>query len=101
MSVQLVVEYSNHQFRYYPANEGWRVDAPSRCIVIGKFPRKYIPLDGVLNFSIEKVEEKRKPTHIFVPITHLPDRCAAAYGSTLNNVCFRSPSHPVHNPTER
>lgn len=55
--VQLVVEYFDHQFRYYSVKSGWRIDSASRCLVIGRFPRKYIPLDRVLNFEIEPIEE--------------------------------------------
>ncbi|MBM0235902.1 hypothetical protein JNW88_00170 [Micromonospora sp. ATA32] len=54
--VQLVVEHFDHQTRYYPANRGWRIDAASRCIVIGRdLPRTYIPLDNVAAFHIERV----------------------------------------------
>lgn len=52
--VQLVVEYDDHQRRYYPAERGWRVDTAQRCIVIGRdLPRTYIPLDNVLSFDVE------------------------------------------------
>ncbi|WP_346536964.1 hypothetical protein [Micromonospora sp. DPT] len=57
-NVQLVVEYADHQTRYYPANPGWRIDAASRCIVIGRMPRTYIPLDGVTAFHVENVDPK-------------------------------------------
>ena len=67
MTVQLAVEYADHQTRYYPANAGWRVDAAFRCIVIGKdLPRTYIPLDNVVAFRIERVpptEEGRTDGH--------------------------------------
>lgn len=54
--VQLRVEFADHQRRYYPANAGWRIDAASRCIVIGTdMPRTYVPLDGVTDFTIERV----------------------------------------------
>jgi len=55
--VQLVVEYANHQTRFYPANPGWRIDAANRCIVIGRdLPRTYVPLDGVVAWHVELVE---------------------------------------------
>lgn len=54
--VQLAVEYADHQTRYYPANRGWRVDAASRCIVIGRdLPRTYVPLDRITNWTVERV----------------------------------------------
>ncbi|MEU7771243.1 hypothetical protein AB0C44_07945 [Micromonospora taraxaci] len=56
MSVQLAVEHFDHQTRYYPANGGWRIDAASRCIVIGKgLPRTHIPLDNVVAWRVESV----------------------------------------------
>lgn len=57
MAVQLRVEYADHQRRYFPAERGWRIDAASRCIVIGRdLPRTYVPLDGVTDFTIERSE---------------------------------------------
>lgn len=55
MRVQLVVDYADHQTRYYPADRGWRIDAASRCLVIGSdLPRTYVPLDRVTAFSVEE-----------------------------------------------
>lgn len=54
MSAQLVVTYLDHTVMYYPVADGWRVDAPSRCVVIGRMPRTYIPLDTVRSFWVEK-----------------------------------------------
>lgn len=55
--VQLAVEYADMQTRYYPANRGWRIDAASRCIVIGRdLPRTYVPLDRVTAWSVEHVD---------------------------------------------
>lgn len=57
--IQLVVTYFNHQTMYYPVSptQGWRIDAASRCIIIGKFPRQYVPLDKVANFWVEEVQD--------------------------------------------
>jgi hypothetical protein len=57
VNVQLVVTYFDHQIMYYqvPPHSGWRVDNASRCIVVGKFPRTYIPLDQVRSFDVEQV----------------------------------------------
>lgn len=57
--VQIAVEYFDHQFRYYPVPmSGWRIDAASRHLIIGKgLPRKYVPLDRVVNWSVESIEE--------------------------------------------
>jgi hypothetical protein len=57
VKVQIVVTYNDHQIMYYPvpAAEGWRIDNPSRCIVIGKMPRTYVPLDQVRSFNVEQV----------------------------------------------
>lgn len=54
---QLVVLYHDHQHMYFPVGPetGWRIDSASRCIVVGKFPRTYIPLDTVRSFEIEAV----------------------------------------------
>lgn len=55
-TVQLAVEHFDHSTRYYPANAGWRIDAASRCIVIGKdLPRTHIPLDNVASWRVERV----------------------------------------------
>jgi hypothetical protein len=48
--IYLEVSYSDHQVGHFPVPEGqgWRIDAASRCIVIGRgVPRKMVPLDGV------------------------------------------------------
>lgn len=52
---QLVVTYHDHQTMYFQVGPdlGWKVDNASRCIVVGKFPRTYIPLDTVRSFDIE------------------------------------------------
>jgi hypothetical protein len=57
--VQLVVTYNDHQIMYYLTPEGWRIDSSSRCIVIGKFPRTYVPLDQVLSFDVEPIRSTR------------------------------------------
>ncbi len=52
---QLVVTYHDHTTMYYPVGpqRGWRIDTPSRCIVVGRgLPRTYIPLDTVRSFDI-------------------------------------------------
>jgi hypothetical protein len=55
-TVQLAVEYADHQTRYHPADRGWRIDAASRCIVIGRdLPRTYIPLDRVTHWTVERI----------------------------------------------
>lgn len=52
---QLVVTYNDHAIMYYKVGpeHGWKIDNASRCLVIGKFPRTYIPLDQVRSFNIE------------------------------------------------
>lgn len=63
MNVQLVVTYADHSIGYYPVRTGtvtigWKLDAGSRCLVIGKgVPRTYVPLDRVMSFSIEEYAE--------------------------------------------
>jgi hypothetical protein len=55
--VRIVVTHTTHQHTFYPvpADQGWRVDPASRCIVIGRgVPRIMVPLDGVLWFDIER-----------------------------------------------
>lgn len=55
---QIVVQHFNGSFAYYPVSiecGGWKIDATTRCILIGKgVPRTWIPLDNVVNFSIEE-----------------------------------------------
>ncbi len=55
MSCQLVVTYNDNTIMYYPTPDGWRIDNPSRCLVIGRFPRTYVPLDAVRSFVIERL----------------------------------------------
>jgi hypothetical protein len=51
---QLVVTYFNNITHYFPVNNGWRIDGPSRMIVVGHgVPRTMIPLDSVASVSIE------------------------------------------------
>lgn len=54
---QLVVTYNDNQIMYYQVGSdlSWRIDSVSRCVVIGKMPRLYIPLDQVRNFVVEAV----------------------------------------------
>jgi hypothetical protein len=54
---QLVVLYHDDRHMYFPVgpDRGWKVDNASRCIVVGKFPRTYIPLDTVRSFDIEAI----------------------------------------------
>src|SRR5215212_850855 len=54
---QLVVLYHDHQHMYFPVGPdcGWRIDNASRCLVVGTFPRTYIPLDTVRSFDIEAI----------------------------------------------
>jgi len=57
VSVQLAVAYFDAQTRYFPvsAHHGWRIDAMSRCLVIGRgLPRTYVPLDRVESFTVER-----------------------------------------------
>jgi hypothetical protein len=56
--VQLVVTYNDHTIMYYPIlqGEGWKISNPHRCIVIGRMPRTYIPLDQVRSFAIEYIQ---------------------------------------------
>lgn len=58
MRCQLVVTYNDHTIMYYPVPkaDGWKISHPHRCIVIGKFPRTYVPLDQVRSFSVEAVD---------------------------------------------
>lgn len=57
--VQIVVTWRDNQIGYYTVeqHEGWRVDPPTRCIVIGRFPRTYIPLDAVSSFVVEPLPD--------------------------------------------
>lgn len=57
LSVQLVVTFADHSHRYFPLSSdcGWKVDAASRCLVVGQgLPRTYVPLDQVRSFSLEE-----------------------------------------------
>jgi hypothetical protein len=61
--VQIVVEYADHQFRYFPVKDCWRVDPAFRCIVIGRgLPRTYVPLDSVRNFTVETLTSSEETT---------------------------------------
>ncbi len=55
--VQIVVTRLDNQIGYHQVSpdEGWRIDPASRCIVIGRFPRTYIPLDTVDHFTVEQL----------------------------------------------
>jgi hypothetical protein len=55
--VQIIVEYADHEFRYFPVSESWRIDAAQRCLIIGRgLPREYVPLDSVRAFTIAELE---------------------------------------------
>jgi hypothetical protein len=58
---QLVITYFDHQVMYFPVSYddgGWKVDAASRCIVIGRgVPRTWIPLDQVRHWDIEGMSD--------------------------------------------
>lgn len=57
MAIQIVVSYADHQTGFYqvPEDQGWRIDAALRCIVIGRgVPRTHIPLDSVQCFHVEE-----------------------------------------------
>jgi len=58
--IQIVVNHLNDTTSYHSVGRSWRIDAASRCIVIvsdtvDKMPRKYIPLDNVVSFSVERI----------------------------------------------
>jgi hypothetical protein len=56
--VQIVVTYLTHQTAFFPVppDEGWKISASMRCIVVGHgVPRTLIPLDTVLWFSLEEI----------------------------------------------
>jgi hypothetical protein len=56
--IQLVVTYDDHQIMYFPVRDSWKIDNPTRCIVIDRgIPRTYIPLDRVRSFDVEKLPE--------------------------------------------
>jgi hypothetical protein len=54
--VQLHIILLNEGHLYFPQLEnGWKVDAASRCIIVGKgVPRYQIPLDNVAYFGLEE-----------------------------------------------
>ncbi len=89
-AAQLVVTYNDHQTMYYPTGtgRGWRIDAASRCIVVGKFPRTYIPLDQVLSFDIEPVTASNEDVNLSLRRRLLPvavngcDGCSVEPGET-------------------
>lgn len=63
--IHIAVSYHDHQTGFYPVpeGEGWRIDAASRCIVIGHgVPRTYVPLDNVQVFSVEHCRTGGKST---------------------------------------
>lgn len=61
MSIQLVVTYNDHTIMYYPVADGWRISNPHRCIIIGRMPRTYIPLDQVRSFAVETSRPPQTP----------------------------------------
>jgi hypothetical protein len=53
----IAVTYTDNVTHYFPVglNRPWRIDAPSRCLIIGRgVPRIYVPLDQVRSFHIEE-----------------------------------------------
>jgi len=58
--LQLVVNHTGNVIRYYPVSfesGGWHVNSATREIVIGKgVPREFVPLDNVLSYRIEEVQ---------------------------------------------
>jgi hypothetical protein len=57
--VQLVVTYNDHTIMYYPVQNCWRIDNPSRCIVIGRgMPRTYIPLDQIRSYDVADMSDQ-------------------------------------------
>jgi hypothetical protein len=86
---QLVVLYHDHQHMYFPVgpDRGWKVDNASRCLVVGKFPRTYIPLDTVRSFDIEAIggdapeatDEFDEPS----PLERLHLQVLAAFGQNV------------------
>lgn len=58
--MELVVTYNDHAIMYYPVcpARGWRIDNASRCLVIGKMPRTYVPLDQVRSFVVQRLPER-------------------------------------------
>lgn len=57
--VQLVVTRLDNEINFYavPPGAAWRINPAFRCIVIGRFPRTYIPLDTVACFVVEPIED--------------------------------------------
>jgi hypothetical protein len=65
---QLVINYFDRVDQYHEVDQatayhevsisegGWKIDAEMRCLVIGRYPRTYIPLDRVRNFRIEDID---------------------------------------------
>lgn len=44
------------RFYLVPPEDGWKIDATSRCLIIGKgMGRIYVPLDNVESFSPESI----------------------------------------------
>lgn len=53
--LELVVTYHDHSSMFYPvtADQGWKIDAPTRCLIIGTgVPRTWVPLDQIRSFTI-------------------------------------------------
>jgi hypothetical protein len=62
--IQLAVLFNDHTTMYYPCTDGWRFDAPSRCIVVGRgVPRTHIPLDQVRSFEVLDVAPTASEVH--------------------------------------
>lgn len=56
--VQLVVTRFDNTIGFYPVDDGWKIDRSIGCIVIGTFPRDYIPMDNVASFRVETYAAK-------------------------------------------
>jgi hypothetical protein len=58
VGIEIEVAYADHTMCYFSAEDGWKVDSPSRCLVIGRgVPRMYIPLDSVHCFRVTQRPE--------------------------------------------
>lgn len=58
--VSIRVIFTNGNIMYYPVPplEGWKIDTTNRVLIIGKnVPRTHIPLDNVIHFDLERVNE--------------------------------------------
>lgn len=100
MRLQLSVLYHDHTTLFYPIGprRAWKVDGPSRCLVIGHgVPRTYVPLDQVRSFGIDFCavvtgEEPRCPSCDHPTESHSGDGCwyavtEAAVGRDLMCPC--------------